>query len=395
MDIYTDTSVIWLTWDGENGERAGSLNSYVPGLTDSINSHLVKVHLEKDNLFWYYGFELPRIQLPFWHENKTWIWQQVYSFSTSSFPFNANSIVPNTSVYTISRLNSWYSNGLYTNAHKYGARLNSTEIQDSVVFDFQTIANLEASFNSNDLLEGTNNYRIVGMPNDLAREHRAVVDWIDVEYYQYTNAKNDSIFIRVPDSVSSQPRIIKVSGYTSDSSSAIIYKLYPEMKRIFSYLINGNVLTFSDTVNGGDKYFVVNNNYLKSPTFIIKKKFINLRDQNKQAEYILITHQSLLPSAIDYSNFIETSYKINVETILVDDIYDEFGYGYLKPEPIRELLKYAYLYWQAPKPSYLVLLGDCTYDYKNLFTSVPLPKEKNSRSVLRQSCQRFVVHYAE
>jgi len=376
LDIYSDTSIVWLSWSGENGERASEMNNYIPGLTDSISSHQVKIHLEQDNLLWGYGFELPRIQLPFWHENKTWIWQQVTNTGTSSFPFKANSILPNTPVYTISRLNSWYSDGLRTNAHKYGSKLNSSPIQDSVTFSFETIANLEAVFGSNDLIEGTNNYNIIGMPNDLARDHQALVDWIDVEYFQYTNAVNDSILIRIPDSVSSQLRIIKVSGFTSGSPSAVIYKIKPEIKRITSFLINESTLTFTDTIKGGDQYFVVNNNYLKFPVLLSKKKFMNLRDQNKKADYLLITHQSLQPSAMNYSNFIETSYKIKVETIFVEDIYDEFGYGYLKPEPIKELLKYAHFNWQTPKPSYLVLLGDCTYDYKNLFTAVPLPRKQ-------------------
>ncbi|MCW8810337.1 MAG: C25 family cysteine peptidase, partial [Ignavibacteriaceae bacterium] len=381
LDIYSDTSLVWLTWDGDLGQRAGLINNYVPGLIDSITSHMIKIHLENDLLLWYYGFYSPRIQLPFWDECKTWVWKQVTNTGTSSSPFIANSIVPNTEVYTTSRLNSWATtDGLVTNAHKYGAKLNSTGIQDSIIFDFETIANLEATFNSNDLIEGTNNYRVSGMPNDSGYSNRALIDWIDIEYFQFTNAANDSLLITIPDSVSTQMRVIKVGNFLADSDSTIIYKIAGTVKKINSFQINFNTLTFTDTVSGGDKYFIIKNNYLNLPIFLKKRQFVNLRDQNRQADYMLITHSSLQPSASDYSGFIESNYSnngnLNVETILVEDIYDEFGYGYLQPEPIKEFLKYAYFNWQSPKPVYLVLLGDCTYDYKNHFGLTPALRKK-------------------
>ncbi|MFC2102929.1 C25 family cysteine peptidase [Bacteroidota bacterium] len=377
LNIYSDTSIVWLTWNGNNGKRADLINNYIPGLTDSVTSHQVKIHLEKDNLLWYYGYEYPRIQLPFWNECKTWIQQQVYHNNTSSFSFMANSIVPNTNIYTISRLNSWFSDGVRQNAHKFGAKLNSTGIQDSVLFDFETIANLEAVFNSNHMTEGTNNYRITGMPNAEDKLHRAVIDWIDIEYFQYTDAVNDSLHITIPDSVSSQQRVIKISNFTSDSASTIIYKIKQKRKKASTFILNGTTITFTDTVKGGDEYLIINNNYINQPVFLEKKEFVNLRIIDKQADYIIITHESLQQSVIEYANFIEANYsELKVETVFIDDINDEFGFGYLRPEPIKEFLKYAYFNWNSPRPTYLVLIGDCTYDYKNLFTSVPTPRKK-------------------
>ena len=37
-DRYNDTSFVWLTWDGENGLRADSINTIVPSLTDTVKS---------------------------------------------------------------------------------------------------------------------------------------------------------------------------------------------------------------------------------------------------------------------------------------------------------------------------------------------------------------------
>lgn len=382
-DIYSDTAIVWLTWDGNFGKRTQIVSDYTPGLVDSITSHKVKIHMENDLLLWYYGYELPRIQLPFWHECKTWVWKQVTNTGTSSSTFVARDFVPNTNVYTISRLNSWAtSNSLVTNAHKFGAKMNSTGIQDSVIFNYQTIANLEAIFNSNDLIPGTNNYRVSGMPNDSGFAHRALIDWIDIEYFQFTNAVNDSLLITVPDSVLTGPRVIKVNNFIANQDSVLIFKIKinETTKKFNSFQINNNTLTFTDTVTGGDKYFILKQIYLKKPIYLNNKQFENLRDQNKQADYILITQKSLQSSANDYEDFIETNYSnsnsFSVENVLVEDIYDEFGYGYEKPEPVKEFLKYAYFNWQSPKPVYLTLLGDCTYDYKNRFGLTPSLKKE-------------------
>ena len=49
----------------------------------------------------------------------------------------------------------------------------------------------------------------------------------------------------------------------------------------------------------------------------------------------------------------------------VQDVYDEFGYGITGAVAIHDFLAYAYGNWQAPAPSYVVLVGDGNYDPKN------------------------------
>ena len=49
----------------------------------------------------------------------------------------------------------------------------------------------------------------------------------------------------------------------------------------------------------------------------------------------------------------------------VSDIFDEFGYGLVTPQAIKDFITYAYENWQAPAPQYVLLMGDTTYDYKD------------------------------
>lgn len=49
----------------------------------------------------------------------------------------------------------------------------------------------------------------------------------------------------------------------------------------------------------------------------------------------------------------------------VQDIYDEFGYGLMSAEAIRDFLAHAYGTWPGDAPSNVLLVGDGTYDFRH------------------------------
>ena len=67
------------------------------------------------------------------------------------------------------------------------------------------------------------------------------------------------------------------------------------------------------------------------------------------ADYIIIApeefHASLEPLAQH-----RASQGMRVETVNLEDIYDEFGFGLLDPEAIRDFLSHAYQSWTWPRP---------------------------------------------
>ena len=56
----------------------------------------------------------------------------------------------------------------------------------------------------------------------------------------------------------------------------------------------------------------------------------------------------------------------------VQDVYDEFGYGMMSAEAIRDFIAYTYANWPGPAPRDVTLVGDGTYDLRGyLPTSAP------------------------
>ncbi|MBK9097872.1 MAG: T9SS type A sorting domain-containing protein [bacterium] len=377
FDRYSDTSIVWLSWNGNEGERIFEQNLSNPGITDTLQHHKAFYHIEEDVRLWYYDAVSPRVQLPNWQENKVWTWHFLGNGGSVDINFNSTNFVQDSPVKITARMISNATDGLFTNNHRFGLSLNSGLPEDTIVFSFKETVNFSAEYISNQLISGNNFVRIFGMQNDSLRWHQGLVDWVDIEYDRYNTAENDSLLIRVPENNITSAKVIKVSNITQDSSDIIIYKIGPNYKKINSFNVSNSVLTFSDTVSANDRYMIIQQALVKTPAFVTKKFFINLRDQNRGADYIAISNRILQSSSEEYLNFIDNNYDTRNELIYIDDIYDEFSFGFNKPEAIKDFLLYANLNWIFPSPSYLLLIGDANYDYKNKITPPPVERRKN------------------
>ncbi|GEM_PF-2384333 len=83
---------------------------------------------------------------------------------------------------------------------------------------------------------------------------------------------------------------------------------------------------------------------------------------DRQADVILIAPgewESIL--SLFQSSLRREGYTIRFAAI--EDIYDVFGDGRLSPYAIRSFLHHAFHHWANPKPSYVLLIGDATWDY--------------------------------
>jgi len=103
---------------------------------------------------------------------------------------------------------------------------------------------------------------------------------------------------------------------------------------------------------------------IKSPVSIRKDQFSCLGSSSNQADYIIITPPDFV-EAIQPLKELRESEGLKVKVAKTTDIYDEFNYGNFNPQTIRDFLSYAYFNWQHPKPAYVLLVGDASYDFKN------------------------------
>jgi hypothetical protein len=100
-----------------------------------------------------------------------------------------------------------------------------------------------------------------------------------------------------------------------------------------------------------------------------------LRRSTNQAEYILIAPGAFLEAARPLVEHRQDQ-GLSAKAVSFEEISSEFGHGRPSAQAIRDFLAYAYHSWKEPSLRYVLLLGDSSYDPRNLTgfdQGAPLP----------------------
>jgi len=132
----------------------------------------------------------------------------------------------------------------------------------------------------------------------------------------------------------------------------------------YTLTLNGSTYTLSlaDADANAAKYLVMPDSQIKSPVSITPA--LTFTDPSGGADYIIITHanfaQAIVPLAQHRAN-----QGLRVFTVDIQEIYDSYGPGRMDPAAIKNFLNHTFSQWAAPAPTYVVLVGDGSYDFKN------------------------------
>ncbi len=105
-----------------------------------------------------------------------------------------------------------------------------------------------------------------------------------------------------------------------------------------------------------------------TPTAIGKIDNQNVHGIEK-ADFIIVYHKSLKAEAQKLALHRQNQSNMNIVLVDVEDIYNEFSSGALEPTAIRDFIKM--VYDRDPSLRYLLLMGDGSYDHKNLVQRDP------------------------
>jgi hypothetical protein len=114
---------------------------------------------------------------------------------------------------------------------------------------------------------------------------------------------------------------------------------------------------------GEKQYLAVAQSGLSTPVSVVQDAASDLKSTSNEADYLLITNDELLSSAQPLLAYRQGQ---GYQTMAADleDIYDEFSFGISSPEAIKDFLAHATSQWATP-PSFVVLFGAGTFDYKD------------------------------
>lgn len=359
LNLYSDTTIYWLTWGGSGGRRAiVKSNSTHLGAVEIIDHYNEVVHIETDNWFDFPMADIVQRENPFWIGNKTWVESQL-GIGTKTINFNLSDVYKNKPAHLFAKLMDFASD-VVSNAHYAGLGINN----DTTIYNRTYIGKyqqkvLHAEINSNLLIDGINTLKLHSMQT-AATINACATDWYEIEYPRYLKPQNGILTASFPFLNGRDIYEIKINSVTADSFSLWLYG--NNSTKYFVQKLNEGI-NFKDTLDAGTKMFFAGSTKILSPKFYYAKQFVNLRSFANSADYIAITNKKFIDKVNEYSQFIFASYGLKTKVIDADDIYDEFAFGFFSAEPIKDFLKAAYTNSQGSPPKYVCLIGAATYDY--------------------------------
>jgi hypothetical protein len=365
---FSDTSVYWLTFQGQNAPRAEIDSVPVPNPSVRADYYNAATHVEQ-NVFYYYGDQgLPNNNQTAKIPGEGWYWSTIFAGNTYSYN------VPLSNVYTPGnpsfQLTFKVHSSVYNQAtpnHILTILVNDTTAGTDSLSGYQDRAIVVTAPVSR--LKSANNVVKLTSVKTAASLSDVLVDWLELKVPQYYRAKNDSIMF-IPDRITvGQTAKFVISSFLSDTIS--VYRLDTlggiEKYFIVNPILSGGsyVITFTDTIAAGRRYFALAGRRKRQSPSFVPRTFVDLRSASLGADYLIVTAPDFLSDANRLAAYRSQTGVGRTRVILFGDIQDEFGFGFFDPAAIRRFLLAADSLWTPPRPSYVLFFGDANWDYKN------------------------------
>ncbi|MCX7918595.1 MAG: C25 family cysteine peptidase [bacterium] len=211
-----------------------------------------------------------------------------------------------------------------------------------------------------------------GDPKHLASEIDVVfLSWFEIDCWQQLVATNNDIQFQLSDKDLQHtfPSGLRIKNFTYPN--ICIYNLSnttkyePIVIPKLGLLKQTTYFAYFEPEKADlpQSYFACTENRIKTP-FRIEKQWIGKwRNPEISAEYIIISpseFNEILKPLVE----LRKQQGLLAELVNIEDIYNEFNFGIINPQAIRDFLFYAYHHWKSPRLKYVLLVGDASWDMK-------------------------------
>ncbi|MFC1557845.1 C25 family cysteine peptidase [candidate division KSB1 bacterium] len=356
FNLYSNRNVYWLTWGGNQGKRFEDYDGTVTAGTDA-DFYRKNEHYEKDVI--YNGGDVDSQQrITAQVEGERWYWttfepQRIRDFNI--YIYGLETAGGNAKI-------NLKLHGVTTGDHHLTLDINGSSVGE-IIFHGRVDYNTSLDVDNNILSEGKNVFSIKSnIPSGIL--DLLYLDWMEVVYPRKYQPHEDNLIFALPENNGTN---YIINGFKNNDIEVFDIT---NLKRITNTQISPDgsnfTVSFKDSrPDGGRIYYTAAGEGFLLPSAIEKVEFENFRNTANEVDYLIITHkkfQSFANSLAEYR-----AGKNNYLTMVADieHIYDEFNYGIMSPEAVRDFLKYAYDNWNVV-PSFVVLFGDASWDYRKI-----------------------------
>jgi Peptidase family C25 len=364
---YTDTNAYWLSLDGQHSARMAEVPLPQPA-GDPVASLPATQHFEQNGTYAYL------MGLPAGDDTRPWFWgltkPNAPVRATFDLPHLADPAAP---AALRVRLFGRVPFGATDPGHRVQVAVNGTAVGEAK-FEGQSGYTVEAPVPAGTLKRGANALTVTS-PADGAKPGggQAYLDWIEVSYQRDLVADAGGATLSAPEGAPSAAEVTSLPVAPVDwydiadpNAPSVAPGVTPT---------NGR-LRFGTTP--GHRYAVVTADGYGPPASVTQTGEPTLRAEGRGADYLVIAHESLVAALAPLAAHREKQ-GLRVAIVPVSQTYDEFADGVFTPLAIRDFVAYALAHW-APRPRFLLLVGDATYDYRG-YTAPPPPSSLPSMTV--------------
>ncbi len=357
---YTSNNVYWLTYGGSFGLRMETRDGQ-PGDTTSYPRYFFKrLRFEENH---YYASSVAEGEAA-----DHWFWDYLIAPGNKDFTLPVPFVADTSGQ---AKVNVVLQGITYTSTlpdHHAEVLLNGNKITD-IWWDGQTSTETEVAISPALLVAGNNTLRIRG-PNDTGSSvDMFYINYFEIEYWRRFLAEADRLDFNYSESGT---HCISLAGFTTSDLRLFDITNPAGVKRIVNGLIDqvaGSFrLRFTDNLSAPKRYCALASSQTLRPKKVVKDTASLWASPVHRADYLIVTNE-------DFYNAVEPladwwrSKGLQTEVIRLTDIYDEFNYGIAEPRAIKDFLSNAYHSWQEPAPTYVLLVGDATFDPQDYLKS--------------------------
>lgn len=360
---YTWENVYWLTWGEGEGLRMAE-RSGTPVPLPALDDFIATVHQESNSQY--------TSLLPIGGDDlEHWFWTYLYTGGVRERTFLLSTPAPAAGPYTATlRLSLYGGFSAWPNPdHHIQVYLNDTFLGDGW-WDGQTPFTLELGVPQALLSAGENQVRLYA-PGDTGYSYDYFyLDWIELTYRRTFAVENDRLEFSLSGTGAAN---VSLESFTKEDIVVLDTSDPSAPVRIVGGSVEatpgGYRYTFAHQDTGGlSRYLATTLGRAETPRAVFKDQPSSLYAPDNQADVLLIAPAEFLPTieplAAEYAGEGLSSLVVDVQ-----DIYDEFGGGRRDPHAIRSFLAYTYASWTPPAPTYVLLVGDGHYDFKDYLQS--------------------------
>ena len=238
--------------------------------------------------------------------------------------------------------------------HHVRVYVNGTLVSESS-WDGKKARKLEAELLPGVLREGANVLELENVGDTEARYSLVMLDRYEVDYPRFSLAEGNELHGTWRQTGSAEVPAV---------SPGIVLDVTGPSPRWLEGVESLEDGTLRFRADAGQSYRVVGLEAVKRAE-IRRPKQTRLKSTRNRADYVVIGPQAFLEAAAPLIQ-LRRSQGLLVEAVSTEAIYEAFGYGERRPAAIREFLAYAYHRWRRPSLRYVLLLGDASYDFKDL-----------------------------